>query len=313
MDDREKDIETIKRALDLETQLQNISFLLSELRKQIFNEIPIPERPVRKKAQASYPTGEGDKSTQFGCARIFLAVFGIFIVLLFAPLVMALTGSFVVTAVYVVAAIFGIISLCTKQLTKGHKKDADEEAKIQRERAETDAKVAKEQEGYDEEFRLSLDAYTHELQVYNKARDTWKEDHEKKIALGEAGIVLAQEELVKLYSESPIIPTKYRTVDALEFILDVMTSSTMDVNTAIEAYDRHLAQLTLEARLAEQQAANVAATEAANEILTRQNEILEKQLEVASKTRRDQDIAAVIGTVQRHGINKKLKDLTGKK
>ena len=105
MDDREKDIETIKRALDLETQLQNISFLLSELRKQIFNEIPIPERPVRKKAQASYPTGEGDKSTQFGCARIFLAVFGIFIVLLFAPLVMALTGSFVVTAVYVVAAL----------------------------------------------------------------------------------------------------------------------------------------------------------------------------------------------------------------
>ena len=313
MDDREKDIEIIKRALDLETRLQNISFLLSELRKQIFDEIPIPERPVRKKAQASYPTSEDDESTQFGCARIFLAVFGIFIVLLFAPLVMALTGSFVVTAVYVVAATFGIISLCTKRLTKGHKKDAAEKAEIQREHAEFDTKVAKEQEGYDEEFRLSLDAYTQELQVYNKARDAWKEDHEKKIALAETGIALAQQELDALYAESPIVPSKYHTVDALEFILDTMTSSMMDVNAAVEVYERHLAQLTLETRLAEQQATNVAAAVAANEMIARQNEILEEQLEVASKTRRDQDIAAVIGTVQRHGINKKLKDLTDKK
>lgn len=313
MDDREKDIETIKRALDLETRLQNISFLLNELRKQIFDEIPIPERPVRKKAQASYPTSEGDESTQFGCARIFLAALIVFIVLLFAPLVMALTGSFVATAVFVIAAIFGAASLCVKKPSKVRREDTDEGPEIKHERAEIDAKVAKEQEGYDEEFRLSLDAYTHELQVYNKARDAWKEDHEKKIALAETGIALAQKELDALYAESPIVPSKYRTVDTLEFILDIMTSSMMDVNTAIEAYDRHLAQLTLEARFAEQQAANVAATEAANEILTRQNEILEKQLEVASKTRRDQDIAAVIGTVQRHGINKKLKDLTGKK
>lgn len=313
MSDHGQDIKIIQRALELETRLHNISLLLSSLRKQTFDEIPIPERPVRKKARGSYPTSETDDSTQIGCGRVFLAALIIFIVLLFAPLVMALTGSFVVTAVFVVASIFGAVSLCVKKPSKIRRKDTHEEAEIERKRAEIDAKVAKEQERYDEEFRLSLDAYTHELQVYNKARDAWKEDHDEKIALGEAGIALAQEELAKLYNESPIIPTKYRNVDALEFVLDTMANSTMDVNAAIEAYDRHVAQLMLEARLDEQHAANAAAAETANEMLARQNEILEKQLEVASKTRRDQDIAAVIGTVQRHGINKKLKDLAGKK
>ena len=77
-------------------------------------------------------------------------------------------------------------------------------------------------------------------------------------------------------------------MDALQYIYDMISTSDYDVRQAIE-----------EMRLQEQQQANALAME--------QNDLLDRQNSIAEKARRDANIAAAVGAVQRHNTNKTIK------
>lgn len=76
-------------------------------------------------------------------------------------------------------------------------------------------------------------------------------------------------------------------MDALQYIYDMISTSDYDVRQAIEYFDKS------------QQQANALAME--------QNDLLDRQNSIAEKARRDANIAAAVGAVQRHNTNKTIK------
>ena len=68
---------------------------------------------------------------------------------------------------------------------------------------------------------------------------------------------------------------------------------------AIEYFDKSQQRALEEMRLQEQQQANALAME--------QNDLLDRQNSIAEKARRDANIAAAVGAVQRHNTNKAIK------
>ena len=109
----------------------------------------------------------------------------------------------------------------------------------------------------------------------------------------------AKKELAALYGETRIVPAQYRRVDALQYIYDMISTSDYDVRQAIEYFDKSQQRALEEMRLQEQQQANALAME--------QNDLLDRQNSIAEKARRDANIAAAVGAVQRHNTNKTIK------
>ena len=115
-----------------------------------------------------------------------------------------------------------------------------------------------------------------------------------------------KKELDLLYDSTKILPSPYRSINAIEFITNYMDTSDASLEDAILSYDRNL-QLDLDnQKLSEQIRENdikdrmANAQEAANDIAERNNEI-------AEQTRRDANRAAFIAAVQRHNTNKHIK------
>lgn len=90
-----------------------------------------------------------------------------------------------------------------------------------------------------------------------------------------------------------------RLVYALQYIYDMISTSDYNVRQAIDSFDKNEQRRLDIMRLHEQQQANALAME--------QNDLLDRQNTIAAKARRDANIAAVVGTVQRHNTNKTIK------
>ena len=107
------------------------------------------------------------------------------------------------------------------------------------------------------------------------------------------------QELSALYEQTRIVPAQYRDAYALQYIYDMISTSDYDVRQAIDSFDKNEQRRLDIMRLQEQQQANALAME--------QNDLLDRQNTIAAKARRDANIAAVVGTVQRHNTNKTIK------
>lgn len=108
-----------------------------------------------------------------------------------------------------------------------------------------------------------------------------------------------KQELSALYEQTHIVPTQYRDAYALQYIYDMISTSDYDVRQTIDSFDKNEQRRLDIMRLQEQQQANALAME--------QNDLLDRQNTIAAKARRDANIAAVVGTVQRHNTNKTIK------
>lgn len=87
-------------------------------------------------------------------------------------------------------------------------------------------------------------------------------------------------------------------MDALQYIYDMISTSNYDVRQAIEYFNKSQQRALEEMRLQEQQA---------NALAMEQNDLLDRQNSIAEKARRDANIAAAVGAVQRHNTNKTIK------
>lgn len=137
------------------------------------------------------------------------------------------------------------------------------------------------------------------LPRYQAARSAWEAEHQVQIRKEEQKLTQAKKELAALYGETRIVPAQYRRVDALQYIYDMISTSDYDVRQAIEYFDKSQQRALEEMRLQEQQQANALAME--------QNDLLDRQNSIAEKARRDANIAAAVGAVQRHNTNKTIK------
>lgn len=173
--------------------------------------------------------------------------------------------------------------------------------------AEIDKEIAEKQAQADAVFNEKMAEYDNVIMPqYKEELNAWKENHNSKINKLSSDLEEARTELLNHYDATKVVPIQYRSIDALRYIYNMISSSDYDVKQAIENYDRQKQRQLEEARLREQQIANEIAEEQA-QLLDEQAYLLEKQNDIARKSRRDSNIAAVVGTVQRHNTNKYLK------
>ena len=131
----------------------------------------------------------------------------------------------------------------------------------------------------------------------------WEKSRNDRIASAESELSEVSAELAGVYEETRLVPVQYRTIYALQYVYDMMSTSDCDIHRAIDRFDKSEQRRLDEMRLHEQQQANSLAEE--------QNDLLDRQNNIAAKARRDANIAAIVGTVQRRNTNKTLKKWLG--
>lgn len=157
-----------------------------------------------------------------------------------------------------------------------------------------------------EEYEAAMFDYNSIMKSYNDEKKAFFEDIKTKMDNLSSAISSNEYSLEALYTESKCVPEKYRTEEALTYLYDEMTNSTYTLNESFMSYDRHRQYELDQQRLAEQQIANDIA-DANCRAQQEANALAEEGNAIADKARRDANIAAVVGAVQRHNTNKYLK------
>ena len=287
--------EILKKILDLEVMIADNRSLLLDLEQKQFRLPPVkPEKPVKKQAnKLSYPDPKSEmKFTEYlksgsGTDKI------IFVVLLFVP----------IANVYILFKKYSEYSEIKRADIERIKNTKEYKIKCE----EIDKKNSENQANSDAEYEKLLADYQKKLKEYEniiipqyqKDFSIWRENHNKEIESTQCTINQARSELVDIYEETKILPIQYRKIETIKYIYEMVSTSDYDVKEAINKYDQMLQRQLETERLREQQIANEN-QEIANQIAAERNEI-------AAKARRDANISAVVGAVQRHNTNKILK------
>ena len=136
----------------------------------------------------------------------------------------------------------------------------------------------------------------------NKAK--YEEKKSKDIANCKAAITHDKREISRIYGETKILPTAYRTLPILEYIEEFMTSSNFDVDRAIENYDREQQRCIDEKRFQQEVYYN--------QLQEQMVDAQERANDIADRARRDANRAEFVASVQRHNTNKHLKKMSEK-
>lgn len=268
-------VETIKQVLDNEILLANTQRKLSLLLTEKFSSAPNP--PVCKTITRTYPAIEPQVPFNWPLAIIPSLVFWPWILIYYF-----------------------------KFYKNDQKEDIEricnsEEYKAQC--AKLDAEFDKQQEAANQKYEAEKKTYeTETLPAYQKAFDEWTSQHNEKIEQVKKDLENVQANLSRIYEETKIIPMQYRKIEILQYIYDLISTSDYDVKQAIDIYDRNEQRKLDEAKLYEQQQANMLADE--------QNNLVYEQNKIADKARREANAASVVGAIQRHNTNKTLKKFT---
>lgn len=269
--DNLKQVETVKKVLDNEILLANTQNKLSNLLAE--NYPPAPNPPTLDTFTKTYPEIKSEVKFNWALALVPCIIFLPWIIIYY----------------------FAIYKM---------KRDEDierirnsEEYKAQC--AQIDLEYEKQLESANQKYETEKQIYeTETLPEYQKAYEEWTTKHNEAVDQTQKELNTVQENLNKIYEETKIVPMQYRKIEILQYIYDMISTSDYDVKQAIDIYDRNEQRKLDEAKLYEQQQANWLADE--------QNELLYKQNEIATKARRDANIAAAVSTVQRHNTNKTL-------
>lgn len=225
---RENQIQAVKKALDLTTTISSHSGTLSQLRSQKYS--PRPEPPTAPRpVQAQYP--EIKPEVPFWSAELLPALF-------FWPWI--------------------IIYYFT-----GYKKKKEAEAErirntpeYRQQCAALDEAARQKQFVLEHQYHENMKVYQEDtIPKYEKALAEWTEKHKKEIAEQEALLDKAKQELAAHYAVTKIVPEQYRTAEALRHIYEVMRSSNYTIPQAIDNYDQKIRQQIEAERLRVQQAA----------------------------------------------------------
>ena len=132
-----------------------------------------------------------------------------------------------------------------------NKRCADAKRKFSELQEEYDASFQKEQKKYETEI---LPKYLEDLEL-------WEKDHNIKVEKTKEDFQTAKNELDTFFEENKVVPVQYRTIDALQYIHDIMSSSDYNVKEAIEMYDRNEQLKIEEQKRLDQKQANEQALE----------------------------------------------------
>lgn len=280
--DNLKQTETVKKALELEVHIANEESKLEALRAQQYPAAPKP--PVCETAHKEYPKIIPQVEFNWVLAVVpsifFLPWFPIYYFAIFRN---------------------------NKKAEYERIKYSDE---YKAQCAAVDAEFDRKQEALKKKYQELKNEYDNvTLPKYKKEQNEWTVQQHEKINSIKNEIKKSRDALSELYASSKIIPLQYRSINALRYIYDLMSTSDYDIKLAIDLYDRNEQRKLDSARLYEQQQANQLANEQ-NDLLYEQNNLLDEQNVISKKAKRDANIANVAGFIQHHNTNKSLKNIS---
>ncbi len=285
--DKIKQVEDLKKALDLEKLISSKSEELSKLNNEKFRDEPM--KPHKVAITPNYPEIKPK----------------------FEESVKAIEQSKLIIIVVCIFMLFPIgVFLFLKEYKNG-KANAIENIKNSPEYksqcAIIDKEISKQQAEADIKYKNDLEEYENILlPQYKKDFEEWSVNHNNEINTVQNILNDATAELSNHYEETKIIPLQYRTIPALQYIYDMIATSDYDIMQAIDIYDRN-EQRKLDTERLEEQKKLTEQQKTANELAAVNASLLQEQNEIADKARRDANIAAAVGAVQRHNFNKNFK------
>ena len=293
---REEQLSTIKQLRDLTADLEWQQDTLDELEWSSYDP---PEKPVLKTyTKPEYP--EPESSMRFNwkvfnyfwaiTALIFLGICKLFDTSIFLLLHVAITIGYIM------------------KYREMKKKDVE---KV-RNSAEFKDKLKQIDDDYDSlvsaakaKYEKDMDEWKNELMPrYEINKVKYEAKKREDIANCKAAITNDKREISRIYGETKILPTAYRTLPILEYVEEFMTSSNFDVDRAIENYDREQQTCIDENRFQQEVYYN--------QLQEKMVDAQERANSIADRARRDANRADFVAAVQRHNTNKHLKNLTGK-
>lgn len=274
-------IDNVKTALDLSNEIIKTKSELDVLESEEFRTRPVA--PEKRIAQKKYP--EIKSTVKINWALCLLPM----IVFLPWPIIYYLL-------IYKKSRDEDIERIRNSDSYKKECAKIDEEFNITQK--ENEERYAQEKQEYDEII----------IPQYESERNAWLGDMNNKKSAMKKALNNMQESLSSHFEETKIVPLQYRSVEALQYIYDVISTSDCSIKEAIELYDKKKQRELDAARLYEQQEANRLADEQ-NRLAQEQNELLDRQNSIADRARREANAASVVGTIQRHNTNKAINRL----
>lgn len=293
---REEQLSTIKKLRDLTSDLEWQQDTLDELEWSSYDP---PAKPVLKTyTKPAYP--EPESSMRFNwkvfnyfwaiSALIFLGICKLFDTPIFLLLHVAVTIGYIMKYREM------------KKADVERVRNSDEfQAKLKKIDDDHNDLVAAAKEKYEKD----LAEWTNDLMPrYEINKVKYEEKKRADIANCKAAITHDKREIARIYGETKIIPTAYRTLPILEYIEDFMASSNFDVDRAIENYDRDQQRAIDEKRFQQEVYYN--------QLQEQMVDAQERANDIADRARKDANRADFVAAVQRHNTNKHLKKLAEK-
>ena len=279
--DKNNQIETVKKALELEQYIVDKKNTLNTLSTKRFKNAPNP--PICVQINRSYPVVKSNLPID--------KVKAIVPTLIFWP--------------WILIYYFGIYK--KEKLADEERIRNSDEYKAQC--AALDLEFDKQQESENKKYKEAKMIFdTETMPKYQQELKEWTDKHNAEINDNKRKLSNAESELSSLYNNTNIIPMQYRDIPALQYIYDMISSSDYDVKEAIESYDKKVQRDLDMHKINEQQIANQLAYEQ-NQLAYEQNALIDEQNYIADKARKQANAAALVGAVQRHNTNKSLKKL----
>lgn len=280
--DTNNQIETVKKALELEEFIADTQETLNALSTKCFKNAPPP--PVCIQVDRSYPIVKSNLPID--------KVKAIVPTLFFWP--------------WILIYYFKIYK--KEKLADEERIRNSDEYKAQC--AALDLKYDKQQSNNNAKYEEAKKIYdTETMPKYQQELREWTDKHNAEIKDNKKKLDNAESELSDIYNNTNLIPMQYREIPALQYIYDMISSSDYGVKEAIENYDKKVQRDLDMHKISEQQIANQLAYEQ-NQLSYEQNALLEEQNNIADKARKQANAAAFVGAVQRHNTNKALKNRT---
>ena len=281
--DNSAQIERMRKALELEERLSATLRQLEQLKAESFRSAP--SEPVLKKYTSKYPVVDTKYPIWKKLAVLLIPPF---------PIVGILVNYF--------------------YFPKKEKEREDEiksSAEYIKQCEDADNAAAEMQQKAYAEYQEQLKRFNEELlPQYKREKEEWDRAHAAALNNLSTEIETCSKELADHYEETRIVPSQYRTIDALTYMCETMESiPEYSVKEAIAKYDAEIERRHRVAALQEQRRQNQLLDQK-NAIEAERNELIDEQNAIAEKTRRDDNIRGAIGVLQQHNRNKYIKDYT---
>lgn len=284
----------------IENDIENESFSEVEPHPPAHKVVEFEE--IKVESQLTKP-----KSWYWELARNFIVVYaaltivtGIMNVIMFAIWIFLLPGAAIVAAV--------LRGVRTKQFYTLKQQDverikASKEYKDEYQRRLDDQK--NRQSEFDKEYENALAQFDSDWNTWKEHKKAWEVDRQKRYEAAKADRLHERDVLRQMFDDFGKFPKQYRFESCVAYVHEVLSSSDVDISTAIEMYDRERQrQLESERIDALNRQADLQAQR--NRELEYQSELQERSNDIAERHRREASALGVYNAYQNHKQTKIL-------